>query len=96
MCADRWGTASCPRAARTSASSTVDSMPWLGEAVTVTLARGGSAAAASIAFFNGMSSNFGAATRARIAMRCAGGNAASRFLPIFNATPFHLPRDRGT
>jgi hypothetical protein len=71
-------------------------MPWLGEAVTVTVAPAGRAAAASIAFFNGMSSNLGAATRARIAMRCSCGKAASRFPPSFNATPVHLPRGRGT
>ena len=36
-------------------------MPWLGDAVTVTVARSGRASAAPRAFFSGINSNFGAA-----------------------------------
>ena len=36
MCADRCGMTSCPRAASCSARSNVASIPWLGDAVTVT------------------------------------------------------------
>ena len=46
MCADRCGIASWPSAATSSARSNVASIPWLGDAVTVTVAPGGSDAGA--------------------------------------------------
>ena len=65
--AERWGTARKPAAWSCSQRSTVASIPLAGDAVTETVAPAGRAAAWSIAFLSGMSSNVGSRRRARIA-----------------------------
>ena len=65
MCAARCGVAGCPRAINPSQSSIVDSIPCVGDAVTVAAAPGGKACARSSASRSGMSSNSGCSRRAR-------------------------------
>ena len=91
MCADRCGTAACPAPAISSARSIVASMPWLGEAVTVTVAPSGRASAASRASRSGISSNFGDAINARRAVRCSAGKVVPRRLVSFTATSSSFP-----
>ena len=91
MCADRCGITSWPSAESFSASSTVASIPWLGDEVTVTVDAGGSSSAFRIAFSSGMSSYFGRRTSARSAARCSGASPGTfRFQNIPNAQPFGI------
>ena len=85
MCADRCGITSWPLAASFSASSTVASIPWLGEDVIVTVDAGGRASHVWSAFSRGMTSNFGRATRERSACRWSAVMAGALRLPSLNA-----------
>src|SRR5690242_10942475 len=75
--ADRWGTARKPWAWSCSQSATVASIPFAGDAVTDTVARGGRNVAWSSAFFSGTSSNVGEA-RIRVSASRAGGASVWR------------------
>jgi hypothetical protein len=81
----------CPREASHSASVSVASTPWLGEAVTVTVEPGGSAPALSRTLFNGISSYLAPRTSVRSAFRSESdsttGRRPMRHHPISTSAP---------
>ena len=99
MCADRCGTASWPACDHLLGELDVDSMPWLGEAVTVTLDRGGSASATSSAFLQRdqlelRTRRRARAGRARCALREHLAFAACRASPPPRSTSLPCARPR--